>query len=342
MIAETPFINGYTLSYPIGYFPQLFAVVNARTKKGFVAGLLALEDEKKGGEGLPLDLLIEIIRVGLLHRNATATTAEATALVQDYLVTYGHKVLDEKIVDAFVDSGLYDRETVQKQRAFSKKIDEINEEREIALIKKAQAELDRLNNAIDVLIDSAIQDSLIHASDIPGKATIKASEEEDYMYGDEYEDDGTYGEDGLYSDGGEVTDEPNQGSSSCMVQSGKPTGKEYKGMRPEGQQVGQGGSKFHPEGQAIKQTSKPRTPRQQGNGSVERIYGKGGPGYSKAPSPEPEGEPEFYKPPVERSNQQPGHEGRQAEPIIRRRRPRPGSDPLEPPEIHQRTSMYMS
>jgi len=290
MIAETPFINGKTLSYPIGYFPQLFAVVNARTKKGFVAGLMAMEDENKGGEGIPENTLIEMIRVGLLHDNPTITTAETTELVQDYLVIYGHKELDKKIVDAFVDSGLYDRKTVEKQRAFAEQIEQISEEREIALIKKAQAELNRLNSAIDVLIDSAIQESLISSSEIPGKDDgSESNDDDDFMSGDEYEHEGYYGDDKEYVDPGEPmvktypiagnngADNPNtQGQASGMNNS--PNNSYDRGQRPN-QSSAFGGADMPMQGGAT----------------------------SKQPAT-----------------------------IYRRRRPRPGSSPLEPPEINQR------
>lgn len=304
MIAETPFINGYTLSYPIGYFPQLFAVVKARTKKAFVAGLLAMEDEKKGGEGIPEDVIIELIRVGLLHKNATATTEEATELVQDYLVSYGHAELDKKIVDAFVDSGLYDRATVAKQREFAAQIEKISEEREIALIKKAQAELDRLNNAIDVLIDAAIQESLISASDIPGKEEIPEDNPEDYIYGDEYESDEYYGD-----------DDEEEEKTPVKTQYKQDGNRITQGRSGNTQLCGPGGQgsitipRSGPAGQDRSKSPRVRAPYQEGPG----IQGSKGKGIPTGPSPV------------------------QAEPIIRRRRPRPGVDPLEPPEIRQRT-----
>jgi hypothetical protein len=169
VIAKTPFINGLTLSFPIGYFPDLFMCVGARTKKQFVKNLMDMEDEKKGGEGVPEETLIEMFRVGLMHIKPACTFEEAQEAVQDFLITYGHKKLDDKLVDAFVDSGIYDREYVEKQRKFTAEIEKINDERESALLKKAQYELDRLNGAIDDLITKAIADNLINASDIPGR-----------------------------------------------------------------------------------------------------------------------------------------------------------------------------
>lgn len=168
VIAKTPFINGLTLSFPIGYFPDLFMCVNARTKKLFVKNLMDMEDESKGGEGVPEDVIIEMFRVGLLHIKPACTFEEAQEAVQDYLITYGHKKLDEKLIDAFVDSGIYDREYVEKQRKFSAELEKINDEKEMALIKKAQFELERLNGAIDDLITKAIQENLIDKADIPG------------------------------------------------------------------------------------------------------------------------------------------------------------------------------
>lgn len=193
MIPETPFINGVTLSYPIGVFPRLFKTVGANTKKGFVSAILKMEDENHGGEGIPTDVMINIIQVGLISKTPNASFEVAADLMQAFLITYGYKTLEKVVVDAWVDCGLYDRATVTKQREFTAKIEALQEEREAAMIEQSQLQLNRINSKISELIEAAVQQKILDKGELPKpftEALERELEEEEYypVYGVEEEE----------------------------------------------------------------------------------------------------------------------------------------------------------
>lgn len=60
---KTEFLPGVFLSYPLESLPKLFAVVDTVSRKAFFEKIAELD--KKGGEGLSIDKIIEMIWIGL-------------------------------------------------------------------------------------------------------------------------------------------------------------------------------------------------------------------------------------------------------------------------------------
>lgn len=150
-IPQTDFINGAFLSFPIGNYVKLFGVLGKRTKRGFFEELQRLDG--KGGEGLSPEQLINMFQVGLIPYKPDITFEEAADLVQEYIILYGDDGLHIKLVDAFCDSGLSDRKTVEKQRKMIEELNKIEEARNEAFIKQSWVELEKLNANLQKLSD---------------------------------------------------------------------------------------------------------------------------------------------------------------------------------------------
>lgn len=161
-ITKTPFINGVSLSYPLGIFPELFAVLGARTKRSFFEELNRLEG--KGGEGLTPEQTVSLFRVGLLTDIPDVTYERAEELVQDYLTEFGDEELSIKFVDALVDAGLNNREIVdkrrkeiQRRRDLLEELDQVQEAKNHAIIQQAWDEVDKLNSKLNKVSEEIIQ-----------------------------------------------------------------------------------------------------------------------------------------------------------------------------------------
>lgn len=161
-IAKTPFINGVSLSYPLGVFPDLFAVLGTRTKRTFFEKMYQLEG--KGGEGFSPDQIVNMFRIGLITDIPEITYKQAEEYVQDYLTEYGDEELGIKLVDAFVDAGLNNREIVEKERKKIQKrrelldeLEKIQEEKNSARLREAWAEVEELNAKLGKVSDELME-----------------------------------------------------------------------------------------------------------------------------------------------------------------------------------------
>ncbi len=150
-IPQTEFINGTYLSYPIGNYVKLFAVLGKRTKRGFFEEIQKVDG--KDGEGMTPEQIIGLFQVGLYPCKPGITFEEAGELVQEYIFKEGNDGLHTKLVDAFCDSGLSDRKTVEKQRKMIEELNKIEEARNEAFIKQSWVELDKLNANLQKLSD---------------------------------------------------------------------------------------------------------------------------------------------------------------------------------------------
>jgi hypothetical protein len=142
-IPQTEFINGTYLSYPIGNYVKLFAVLGKRTKRGFFEEIQKIDG--KDGEGMTPEQIIGLFHVGLIPCDPGITIEQAGDLVQEYIFQNGDDGLHIKLVDAFCDSGLSDRKAVKKQREMIEELNKIEEARNQAFIKQSWVELDKLN-----------------------------------------------------------------------------------------------------------------------------------------------------------------------------------------------------
>ncbi len=175
-IGKTEFIDGTYLSYPITVYPQLFAVLDTKTLRSFFAEINKLDG--KDGEGMTPEQIVNLFRVGLLSSISDITFEKTAEYVTNYIFKYGNEALTIKLVDAFVDSGLNDRKTVQKNRerveknrALRDELDEIRDERNKAILKKCWGDVERLNESAQMLIKE-----LNEASEEAEKEDAKAIE----------------------------------------------------------------------------------------------------------------------------------------------------------------------
>lgn len=150
-IPQTEFINGTSLSFPIGNYVKLFAVLGKRTKRGFFEEVNRLDG--KDGEGMTPEQLVGLFQVGLMHAIPDVTFEQAQELVQEFVVSQGDRALNIKLVDAFCDSGLSDRKEVERQRKMIEELEKIQIAREEALLKQSWVELDKLNAALQKISD---------------------------------------------------------------------------------------------------------------------------------------------------------------------------------------------
>ncbi len=175
-VVKTEFINGASLSYPISVFPQLFGTIGTKTKRKFFEEIARLDGN--GGDGISTEQLVNMFRVGLCTDMPDITYNQAESYVQDYLSLYGDAALFCKLVDAFVDAGLNDRETVQKKRDAAKKaqeladeLEQINYEKKQAYIRQSWAEVEKLN--------AKIQQVSSELNEVVSENTIYTTEDSD-------------------------------------------------------------------------------------------------------------------------------------------------------------------
>lgn len=161
-VIKTDFINGASLSYPITSFPDLFAVLNQTTKRKFFEELYRLEG--KDGEGMTPEQQIRIFQVGLSTDIPGITYEQAASYVQEYLSQYGDDALIFKLVDAFVDAGLNDREKVKKNRerevkrqALADELEKLQDAKNEAYIKQQWEKVNELNDKISKASDELIE-----------------------------------------------------------------------------------------------------------------------------------------------------------------------------------------
>lgn len=167
-IPQTDFINGTYLSFPIGNYVKLFAVLGKRTKRAFFEEIQKLDG--KDGEGMTPEQIIGLFQVGLLPCKPGITIEEAGDLVSEYIFAHGNDELNIKLVDAFCDSGLSDRKTVEAQRKMIAELQKLEEARNEAFIKQSWVELEKLNANLQ-----KISDELNKAVETAG-TTAKTSE----------------------------------------------------------------------------------------------------------------------------------------------------------------------
>lgn len=142
-IPQTDFVDGTYLSFPIGNYVKLFAVLEKRTKRTFFEEIQKLDG--KDGEGMTPEQIIGLFHVGLMPCRPGITFEEAADLVREYIFANGNSGLNIKLVDAFCDSGLSDRKTVENQRKMIEELEKIEEARNEAFIKQSWVELEKLN-----------------------------------------------------------------------------------------------------------------------------------------------------------------------------------------------------
>jgi hypothetical protein len=111
---KTEFLPGVFLSYPLESLPKLFAVVDTVSRKAFFEKIAELD--KKGGEGLSIDKIIEMIWVGLQAETPGVTLDEARAHASQFYNEFGQEALELKLVDAFGDAKLTDKDAIEKRR----------------------------------------------------------------------------------------------------------------------------------------------------------------------------------------------------------------------------------
>ncbi len=161
-VIKTEFINGVCMSYPITVFPDLFAVLNTTTKRKFFEEMYRLEG--KDGEGMTPEQQIRIFQVGFSTDIPGITYEQAASYVQDYLSQYGDQALVFKLVDAFVDAGLNDRDKVKKNRereakkqAIADELDRLQDAKNEAYVKQEWAKINKLNDEISKASEELIE-----------------------------------------------------------------------------------------------------------------------------------------------------------------------------------------
>lgn len=176
-IPHTDFINGSFLSFPIGNYVKLFAVLGTRTKRTFFEQIQKIDG--KDGEGMTPEQVIGMFQVGLLPYKPDITVEEASDLVQEYIFANGNSGLNIKLVDAFCDSGLSDRKTVENQRKMIEELDKIQEARDEAFIKQSWVELDKLNASLqkisEDLAKAAENDAEVETSKTDADAPLESN-----------------------------------------------------------------------------------------------------------------------------------------------------------------------
>jgi len=143
---KTEFLDGTRLFYPLESLPALFKTVGAVSRKGFYEKLAEIDGV--GGEGLSLETITEMIRIGLQWENPTINYDAAFALVKKFYEVKGYEALESVIIDAFAGSGLSDQMLVEKRRAYLTELKELDLralefeiERKRAFLENRKAEL---------------------------------------------------------------------------------------------------------------------------------------------------------------------------------------------------------
>jgi hypothetical protein len=180
-IPQTDFVNGSFLSYPIGNYVKLFSVLGTRTKRTFFEAIQKLDG--KDGEGMSPDQMIGLFQVGLIPYKPGITFDETSELVQEYINSNGDSGLHVKLVDAFCDSGLSDRKTVDKQRKMIEELAKIEEARNEAFIKQSWVELDKLNANLQKISDELNKSVTGEETANPSDEGGETEEEDDPLEG---------------------------------------------------------------------------------------------------------------------------------------------------------------
>lgn len=143
---KTEFIQGLNLSYPVESLPKLFGTLGAVSKRGFFENMAELD--KPGGGGMPLDKIIEIIRIGLIVERPLITFEEAQKLVSEYNNEFGYDGLENLVIDAFADAKLTDKNEIEKRRQFVKEIRELNIKKLECEVHSKQVDLEDVENKL--------------------------------------------------------------------------------------------------------------------------------------------------------------------------------------------------
>lgn len=147
---NTEFIQGLTLSYPLGTLPSLFKTLGTVSKRGFFEKMAELD--RPGGGGMPLDKIIEIIRVGLVAEKPAITIEEATELVSKYNEEYGYDALENLVIDAFADAKLTDKNEIEKRRQLVLEIRDLNMKKLEYEVHSKQADLEDVENRLKLKV----------------------------------------------------------------------------------------------------------------------------------------------------------------------------------------------
>ncbi len=157
-VRKTEFVGGVWLSYPISVYPQLFAVLETRTQRTFFEKVNQLDG--KNGEGMSPEQIINMFKVGLISCIPDITFKQAEDYVTDFIFEHGLDALIIKLVDAFVDSGLNDGETVKKNRerveknkALRDELEKIRDKRNEAILKKCWVDAENLDAKAQQILD---------------------------------------------------------------------------------------------------------------------------------------------------------------------------------------------
>ena len=136
---KTEFTSGYSLFYPLESLPALFAVLGTKSRKRFYE--VMNERLKSGGEGVSLEEQIEMLKVGLLWEHSGLTTDEVWKIASGF--DGNLEALEDKLADAFADSGLTSRDTLERQRKNLKELKDIEVEQMENLISLKKGVVDK-------------------------------------------------------------------------------------------------------------------------------------------------------------------------------------------------------
>lgn len=143
---KTEFIQGLNLSYPIESLPKLFGTLGAVSKRGFFEKMAELD--KPDGGGMPLEKIIEIIRIGLIAEKPLVSFDEAQKLVSEYNNEYGYEGLEIIIIDALADAKLLDKKEVAQRRELLKELKAISLKKLELDVHSKQADLEEAEKKI--------------------------------------------------------------------------------------------------------------------------------------------------------------------------------------------------
>lgn len=136
---KTEFLPGVYLSYPLESLPRLFAVVETVSRKAFFEKISELD--KKGGEGLSIDKIIEMIWIGLQAENPGVTIEDAKQRASQFYDEYGQEALELRLVDAFADAKLTDKTALEKRRNLVLELRDLELQRMEYIVKAKTREL---------------------------------------------------------------------------------------------------------------------------------------------------------------------------------------------------------
>lgn len=110
---ETEFVPEYPLFYTHKGRKKLYELLGVETHKQFMEHVNSMQK----GKGIPEDIYTKMLWAGLIWRHPELTLEDVDDIMERYsIMGYGLEDLDDKIVDAFVDSGLYNGKLVETFR----------------------------------------------------------------------------------------------------------------------------------------------------------------------------------------------------------------------------------